>query len=185
MCTQYAIGKTFAVDPAEHMHDLVKKCFSEKTEPMSTFSWMKPPAKLPLVSGQESERNHDREDLHRPRGRSGRDVGGGSIIEHWQLRGEQFLERCLDAAALAAEEIPLRFGIFVCDMNCELESSVDLLRKFVEAELLERPALCVVTFKNTCRSKAEFAERKQKGLGLLAAAFSEGGVQSSKWFRET
>eukprot|EP00434_Breviolum_minutum_P024379 symbB.v1.2.021529.t1/scaffold1865.1/size98072/6 len=75
------------------------------------------------------------------------------------MRGDEGLRK------LHAEAMKL--SLFVCDMNDALESSCDLLYQVFKEKLYEPPCLAVVTFKNTCKSKAEFQERKRAMIAKL------------------
>merc|ERR1719324_1710427 len=84
-------------------------------------------------------------------------------IQHWKCRGEEALERLRQNGSNAGCKV----SICVCDANDDMEKSVELMRTFVANDLFERPCLVVVTFKMTCRSKKDFAERKVACMSAL------------------
>eukprot|EP01064_Diplonema_japonicum_P016949 TRINITY_DN25009_c0_g1_i1.p1 TRINITY_DN25009_c0_g1~~TRINITY_DN25009_c0_g1_i1.p1 ORF type:complete len:491 (+),score=117.21 TRINITY_DN25009_c0_g1_i1:34-1506(+) len=68
-----------------------------------------------------------------------------------QARGEPALQELV-----IPSKLPI--AIYVCDMNVPHAHTVDLARSVYDSGLFERPALVVLTFKNTLRSKPQFAE---------------------------
>ena len=84
----------------------------------------------------------------------------GSIV-HWRMRGEDAISK------LEAEPEQRKLSLFVCDMNDGLENACQLLYQVHGRGLFEPPCLAVVTFKNTCRSKREFRERKRSMVDRL------------------
>jgi len=93
------------------------------------------------------------------------DTADSSVITHWMCRGDAGLERL--EKHVSEEGSGSKVAVFVCDMNDDMERAVELVRTFVLNELFERPCLIVVTFKRTCRNKAEFSDRKSKSLAVL------------------
>jgi len=117
-CLSQNLGakRVLAVDPAEHMHDLVKN--------IMTFNLKECP------------------------------------IEQWRLKGDQ----ALDQLAADVIETPgsAKLSVFVCDMNEEPERPVELVRKLISLNLArEGKCLLVLTFKNTCKSKADYIQRQK------------------------
>ncbi|CAE7268487.1 unnamed protein product, partial [Symbiodinium sp. CCMP2456] len=86
----------------------------------------------------------------------------GSIL-HWRMRGEEAISKLEEAASDERKKLAL----FVCDMNDGLENACQLLYEVYRRGLFESPCLAVVTFKNTCRSKREFRERKRAMIQRL------------------
>ncbi|CAE7531624.1 unnamed protein product [Symbiodinium sp. CCMP2592] len=87
-------------------------------------------------------------------------------ISHWRMRGEEAISKLEDEASDERKKVSL----FVCDMNDGLENACQLLYEVHRRGLFESPCLAVVTFKNTCRSKREFRERKRTMMERLKQA---------------
>ena len=78
-------------------------------------------------------------------------------IDQWVMKGDKALEKLAEMQGDKAN-----ISVFVCDMNDEMENPVALL-EYVHAKKLYStadPCLVVLTFKNTCKSKADFDRRK-------------------------
>jgi len=77
--------------------------------------------------------------------------------EHFQLRGGEGLKE-LEARTKD------RIGVYVCDMNDACGATVGLFKKALSPELdlidTEKGCLVVLTFKNTCKRKSDFASAK-------------------------
>ncbi|CAE7670715.1 unnamed protein product, partial [Symbiodinium pilosum] len=87
---------------------------------------------------------------------------GGSIV-HWRMRGEDAISKLAEAES----EHTRKLSLFVCDMNDGLENACQLLYQVHRRGLFDSPCLAVVTFKNTCRSKREFHDRKRAMMRRL------------------
>ena len=79
------------------------------------------------------------------------------------MRGEEAISKLEEEASDERKKLSL----FVCDMNDGLENACQLLYEVHRRGLFESPCLAVVTFKNTCRSKREFRERKRAMMERL------------------
>ncbi|CAK9067581.1 unnamed protein product [Durusdinium trenchii] len=123
----------------------------------------------------EEERKEDRKHLeHRAAWEQGPSDEHGRI-SHWRMRGADALDQ------LSSQKL----SIFVCDMNDALEASCQLLYRIAREGLYEPPCLAVVTFKNTCRSKTEFEERKRAMLAQIRADRILTDVQEIHLFANT
>ncbi|KAJ9472830.1 hypothetical protein DIPPA_21556 [Diplonema papillatum] len=86
-------------------------------------------------------------------------------IVHVRQKGQEFI-----SAAIRQRVKP---ALYVCDMNAELSDTVSLVNQVHEADLFDKPALVVLTFKNRYRSQAKFAEKKAEGLSVLLPWLSD------------
>ncbi|KAJ9472828.1 hypothetical protein DIPPA_21615 [Diplonema papillatum] len=77
-------------------------------------------------------------------------------IVHLKVKGQQFVSSALERG--------LRPAIYVCDMNVELGDTTALAKRLHDADAFDKPALVVLTFKNTYRGKVRFAEKKEEAL---------------------
>eukprot|EP01061_Rhynchopus_euleeides_P047796 TRINITY_DN982_c1_g1_i1.p1 TRINITY_DN982_c1_g1~~TRINITY_DN982_c1_g1_i1.p1 ORF type:complete len:711 (+),score=309.94 TRINITY_DN982_c1_g1_i1:34-2133(+) len=75
-------------------------------------------------------------------------------------KGQEFIDEVLIANGV-------KVGLYVCDINDHLEKAVEMAECVHKAGLFERPALVVLTFKNTVKSKARFTENKEKSIEKL------------------
>ena len=93
-------------------------------------------------------------------------------VAHWRMKGEEAVRALLrngaprPAGPQQDEEMARhRFAVYVSDVNSDLESTVDLFE--LALPLLELPALCVLTFKNTCNTLSDWDKRKAAGVARL------------------
>lgn len=135
---------TIAVDPAAHMHDLVKEYYK-------------------LTDDNA--------------------CGGTPSIRHWKMKGQEAAENLLLEAASSPPSAERRISIFVCDINDEMEKSVSLLEQL--RDVLASPCLVVLTFKNTCRSKRAFEERKRNQMKKLERNIGVSNLQEIHLFANT
>ena len=154
-----------ACDPAAYMHPLVRELINAEHRD-EFLQFFRPAEKAEdakhlkyLAQSQVSQ------DAKRPApdatSKTAR-VQPGRIV-HWRIRGEDAISK------LAEAEFPegRKLSLFVCDMNDGLENACQLLYQVHSSGLFESPCLAVVTFKNTCRSKREFRERKRAMMARL------------------
>ena len=83
-----------------------------------------------------------------------------SQILQVKQKGQDFLDTTLIANKIGV-------AIYVCDINDDLENAVEMAERVYKAGLLETPALVVLTFKNTVRSKGKFHDKKEKAKESL------------------
>ena len=86
-------------------------------------------------------------------------------ILKYQQKGQEFIE-----GTLVKEGV--KVGLYVCDINDHLDRAVEMAERVYKAGLFERPALVVLTFKNTLRSKGRFNEAKEKAIERLRSWLS-------------
>eukprot|EP01063_Lacrimia_lanifica_P013954 TRINITY_DN20558_c0_g1_i1.p1 TRINITY_DN20558_c0_g1~~TRINITY_DN20558_c0_g1_i1.p1 ORF type:complete len:645 (+),score=283.20 TRINITY_DN20558_c0_g1_i1:57-1991(+) len=141
--TLFATDVVFAVDPAEHMHTLLQpRLITAKPDVAAAVD--------ALAQSGKTDAQYT-----------------GKIV-HLHMKGEEAITKVLNPKGV-------KVAVYVCDINADLEVAVDLAEKYAGIsradgafnrnagpDLFERPALVVLTFKNTCRSVKEFAERKAK-----------------------
>jgi len=164
MASDFAVRRVIGVDPGSYMHALVatrKEIEHWRMKGVDALCDMAGASRASEVFGPEGVKKQETK-------------------PGYEEAVAKKVPKNSDAAVLAAEEagnfrlvgerLPKHsVGILVCDINDALEHAVQIFEYFVEQELYECPCLVVLTFKNTCRSKTEFAERKQQALMKISA----------------
>jgi len=155
LATKLQTQRVIACDPAAYMHPVVRNLVAEdvRDEFVKDFT---------QEEQKEDAKNLTHMDMAYDSWKNEAKTCGQ--ICHWRMRGDEGLRK------LQAEAMKL--SLFVCDMNDALESSCNLLYQVFKEKLYEPPCLAVVTFKNTCKSKAEFQERKR----AMIAKLTEDGI---------
>ncbi|KAJ9472829.1 hypothetical protein DIPPA_21556 [Diplonema papillatum] len=170
----------YAVDPAETMHGLLTP-YLMAAESLEQY----------LTRASGSERSTGQQPLEGTEGSTGQQQLEGTVagqgsghgacstkaasqnhaerakpaIVHVRQKGQEFI-----SAAIRQRVKP---ALYVCDMNAELSDTVSLVNQVHEADLFDKPALVVLTFKNRYRSQAKFAEKKAEGLSVLLPWLSD------------
>lgn len=158
-CLAKELGTKLVIscDPAAYMHPLVRELIdAEHRDDFRQFfrhhEQVEDAKHLKYMAECRSAGNQKTEAAQTP----------GSIL-HWRMRGEEAISKLEEAASDERKKLAL----FVCDMNDGLENACQLLYEVYRRSLFESPCLAVVTFKNTCRSKREFRERKRAMMQRL------------------
>ncbi|CAE7872452.1 unnamed protein product [Symbiodinium microadriaticum] len=161
-CLAKELGTKLVIscDPAAYMHPLVRELIdAEHRDDFRQFfrhhEQVEDAKHLKYMAECRSAGNQKTEAAQTP----------GSIL-HWRMRGEEAISKLEEAASDERKKLAL----FVCDMNDGLENACQLLYEVYRRSLFESPCLAVVTFKNTCRSKREFRERKRAMMQRLKQA---------------